>query len=392
LSIGDVVTPRRIALLIRRHRHSWPILKIPAVAAAIDFGIGSYPREPRMATLDLESLLQPVAEDAPSGENLEYDPTFAAFEQAARGKPEQQYGNTIIPAEEPNWPEVRQLGTELISRTKDLRVACTLALGLLETEGLSTFAEGLSLIRGYVERFWPSLHPQLDPEDDNDPTLRVNTIASLSDQGTTVKALRTTPIVAARLIGRFSLRDVDVAKGEVPLPEGAEPIKLSTIEAAFNECDLEQLRSDTSAARQSLEDIDAIESVITQQVGSARAVSLDLLRSSLRDIYAILQENLKRREPSVDAPGEAAPAEDGTPIASGRLTGEIQSRDDVVKALEKICQYYARHEPSSPLPLLLTRAKRLATKSFLEIVQDLSPDAVAQIQALGGVDKDGSDG
>jgi type VI secretion system protein ImpA len=64
----------------------------------------------------------------------------------------------------------------------------------------------------------------------------------------------------------------------------------------------------------------------------------------------------------------------------------------VIKALDKICQYYDRHEPSSPLPLLLKRAKRLASKNFLEIVQDLSPEALAQIQALGGVDSDGSGG
>jgi type VI secretion system protein ImpA len=347
-----------------------------------------------MATLDIESLLQPLSEEAPSGENLEYDPTYSAFEQAAREKPEQQYGATIIPAEEPNWLEVRQLGMDLITRTKDLRVACTLALGLLETEGLAAFTEGLALVRGYLERYWPTVHPQLDPEDDNDPTLRVNTVSFLTDQGTTIKSLRTTPIVTSRLVGRFSLREIDIAKGEIPPPAGEEPIKSSTIDAAFNECDLEQLRANTNAARDGLQHIDAIESVITQQVGAARAVSLESLRHTLRDMYVVLEQNLQRRDVVAEVPGEpATPGADGAPAAAaGRLTGEIQSREDVIKALEKICQYYARHEPSSPLPLLLTRAKRLASKSFLEIVQDLTPDALAQIQALAGSDNDGSGG
>jgi type VI secretion system protein ImpA len=348
-----------------------------------------------MATLDVETLLQPLSDDAPSGENLEYDPTYAAFEQAAREKPEQQYGATIIPAEAPSWLEVRQLGMDLITRTKDLRVACTLTLGLLETEGLPAFTEGLALIRGYLERFWPTVHPQLDPEDDNDPTLRVNTVSFLTDQGTTVKSLRTTPIVSARLVGRFSLRDIDIANGEIPPPAGEEPIKSSTIDAAFNECDLEELRTTTNATREGLEHIEAIESVVTQQVGAARAMSLELLRHTLRDMYVVLEQNLKRRDAAAEVPGQAAAATgaDGTPAAAaGRLTGEIQSRDDVIKALEKICQYYARNEPSSPLPLLLTRAKRLASKSFLEIVQDLTPDALAQIQALAGADNDGSGG
>jgi type VI secretion system protein ImpA len=122
-------------------------------------------------------------------------------------------------------------------------------------------------------------------------------------------------------------------------------------------------------------------------------VSLEQLRHALRDIYVVLEENLKRRVVTEEVPAAAMPGEAGTVAApAGRLTGEIQSREDVVKTLEKICQYYARHEPSSPLPLLLTRAKRLASKSFLEIVQDLTPDALAQIQALAGTDNDGSGG
>jgi type VI secretion system protein ImpA len=344
-----------------------------------------------MATLDVENLLQPLSEDAPSGENLEYDPTFAAFEQAAREKPEQQYGATIIPAEEPNWLDVRRLGMDLAERTRDLRVACTLALGLLKTEGLPAFAEGLALVRGYLERLWPTLHPQLDPEDNNDPTVRVNTVSSLTDKVTTVDSLRATPMVESRLLGRFSLQDIEISRGEIPPLAGEEPVKAPTIEAAFGECDLEQLRANTSSVRDALQHAEAIESVVTQQVGATRAISLESLRRTLADMYAILGEHLQQRDAAAAAPPEAAVGHDGTPVATvGRLTGEIQSRDDVVKALDKICQYYARNEPSSPLPLLLKRAKRLATKSFLEIVQDLSPNALAQIQALGGSDNDGS--
>jgi type VI secretion system protein ImpA len=345
-----------------------------------------------MAILDVENLLRPLSDDAPSGQNLEYDPAFAAFEQAAREKPEQQYGATIIPAEEPNWRDVRQLGTDLIERTRDLRVACTLALALLKTEGLPAFAEGLALVRGYLERFWPTVHPQLDPEDNNDPTVRVNTVSSLTDKLTTVDSLRATPLVTSRLLGRFSLQDIEISKGEIPAPAGVEPVKAPTIEAAFGESDLEELRANTSGVRDALQHAEAIESVVTQQVGSTRAVSLESLRRTLADIYAILGEHLQQQEAAAAVPSEAAVGQDGTPVAAAaaRPTGEIQSREDVVKALDKICQYYARSEPSSPLPLLLKRAKRLATKSFLEIVQDLSPDALAQIQKLAGSDNEGS--
>jgi type VI secretion system protein ImpA len=346
-----------------------------------------------MAILDIDNLLEPVSEESPCGSNLEYDDLYTSFEQAARGKAEQQYGDTIIPAEEPDWPEVRRLGRDLITRTKDLRVGCMLARGLLETEGLVGLAEALALVRGYLERYWTNVHPQLDPEDNYDPTLRVNTISSLSDHATMIQSLRVTPMVKSRAIGIFSLRDLAIAKGEAPAAPGEEPPKQSTIEAAFMDCDLDQLKSDTAAVRQGLEHAESIESLVTEQVGAAKAASLENLRDALRELLATMNGYLSRRDVSV-SDGSPADQESATaglgPASPGRLSGEVHSREDVIMALDRICQYYDRYEPSSPLPLLLRRAKRLASKSFLEIVRDLTPDAVGQIVALGGVDENES--
>jgi type VI secretion system protein ImpA len=346
-----------------------------------------------MAILDIERLLAPVSEEAPCGPNLEYDAVYASLDQASRGKPEQQYGDTIIPAEEPNWSEVRHLATELVERSKDLRVGCLLARALLETGGFTAFAEGLALNRGYLEHYWPAVHPLLDPEDDHDPTLRVNTVSLLSDPASTVRSLRMVPMVSSRMLGQFSLRDLGVAMGEVPPSLNEEAPKLSSIEAAFMECDLEQLKENTEAIGQSLEHAEAIESIITDQVGAARAVSMEKLRDTLRELHNVLRTKLSQRDAGQDTGTlgeETAQGAEGSRGAEPRLTGEIRTREDAVIALEKVCQYYLRHEPSSPLPLLINRAKRLANKSFLEIMRDLSPDAVDQIRALGGSDEDGS--
>jgi type VI secretion system protein ImpA len=58
----------------------------------------------------------------------------------------------------------------------------------------------------------------------------------------------------------------------------------------------------------------------------------------------------------------------------------------VVRLLDWICEYYERHEPSSPLPLLLARCKRLVSASFLDIVRDVAPGAVSQVDILRGKD------
>ena len=52
------------------------------------------------AILDLDSLLLDLSVDAPCGEDLEYDPAFGELERSAEGKPEQQFGDTIVEAED----------------------------------------------------------------------------------------------------------------------------------------------------------------------------------------------------------------------------------------------------------------------------------------------------
>ena len=52
--------------------------------------------------------------------------------------------------------------------------------------------------------------------------------------------------------------------------------------------------------------------------------------------------------------------------------------------LDKICRYYAHYEPSSPVPLILKRAARLAAMDFMQIIADLTPDSAAQIRTITG--------
>ena len=59
-----------------------------------------------MPSVQLEALTAPISPDNPCGADLEYDPAFAELERAAQGKPEQQIGNTVVPAADPDWKAV----------------------------------------------------------------------------------------------------------------------------------------------------------------------------------------------------------------------------------------------------------------------------------------------
>ena len=53
----------------------------------------------------------------------------------------------------------------------------------LNLAGLPAFAEILGQIRHQVEQRWDRGPSQLDPEDDNDPTMRANALFRLQDPG-----------------------------------------------------------------------------------------------------------------------------------------------------------------------------------------------------------------
>jgi type VI secretion system protein ImpA len=129
--------------------------------------------------IDIESFLSEVSAESPCGEDLSYDASFLALEDMLRTKA----GGGVVAgveeaAEEPNWREVRDKSSELLKRSKDLRVAMYLTISLLKLEGIHGLRDGLALLRGLLERFWDHLYPQLDPEDNNDPLERINILQS----------------------------------------------------------------------------------------------------------------------------------------------------------------------------------------------------------------------
>lgn len=336
-----------------------------------------------MAAVNVESLLAPLAPDAPCGENLEYDAEFTAFERSLQGKPEVQYGATLVAAEPPDWKGARAQALALFGRTRDLRVAVPLAQTLLHTDGLAGFADGLSVVAGLIQTAWATVHPQLDPDDGNDPTMRVNSLAALCDANGTLKAVREATLVSSRVHGRFSLRDLDQATAD-PV-EGVSRPELTTIDAAFMDADLASLQAVTTALASAIEQATLIENTLQSHVGAAQALDLSPLRALLARGRAVVDERIGRR---ADAPQVTAAVEAGTaaPVAArSAVVGEIGSRDDVIRMLDRICEYYRQAEPSSPVPLMLKRARRLVPMGFHEIIADLAPDGLGQVEKILGV-------
>ncbi len=346
-----------------------------------------------MTALDVESLLGVISTESPGGDDLEYDPDFLAMQLAAEGKAERQMGDHLIPAEEPDWHRVREMGVRLLGRSKDLRVAVLLARAEMQRRGIPGLKEGLELIAGLISRFWDDLHPRLDPEDDYDPSARVNAVMDLCGLDTLLKPLRAITLIHAPIFGGIAYRDIEAIRSGSSTTQEAQPPDTARIAGAFHDCDLVELQTATHDSAEALRWAHALDQAMVDHLPPDRLPDLSPLISILYAIHAALESHFHVRQPSLGAnpitevSGQSIQTNSPV-INTAPLAAQITSRQDVQRVLDRLCDYYDRYEPSSPVPLLLKRARRLVTCSFVDIVRDLAPDALSQIQQVCGIESE----
>ncbi len=347
--------------------------------------------------MNLSSYLEPRNEDQPSGENLEYDPAFTDLEIAAQPGEERQMGDEVVAAEEQDWGDVESKALAIMEQSHDLRAAVYLAEAVLHTKGLPAFATSLNYIKSLLEDFWETCHPELD-EDDGDATMRINAVRGLASSDRMVKALRRTGLTDSRMFGRMTLRHLDVVDGRINMPADLDDIPdANSVAAAFKDTDDEVLSANADAVSSALEDASAIDAVFSDKT-PGEGPDLDPLIVALKSIKQALAQYADVGEISADdmvdasvsAPSVAPTGGAAAPAPAGG--GAINSPDDVTRMLDRIMDYYARCEPSSPLPILLERAKRLVNADFLTIIEDMAKEGLDEVRQIGGLKDDDDDG
>ena len=343
--------------------------------------------------IPLQKLLEPISAGKPCGDSVAYDPEFQKLANDIRGKPETQAAGQIKPAEEPNWKDIRDRSLTLLARSKDLQVVVYLTVALLKLEGLVGVHDGVSLLRQWLERYWDTLHPQLDPDDKNDPTERLNILSSMSKEtgamGDPLKFLErvnTAPLSQSSKMGRFSLADIIRSEAGTPGPGNKPPPSMEQIEKAFRDTPPDVLRATSEAVANTIAQIKAIDALLTGAVGAGRAPSWDNLNALLIQIQRRLAQHMPGGVPVLDGPTEAAagPGAKTAAAGGGTFTGTLQSRQDVIRALDQICQFYKQREPSSPIPFILARAKRLVEMDYIQIINELTPEALDKVKTITG--------
>jgi type VI secretion system protein ImpA len=332
------------------------------------------------AASKVEAWMQPLSDDAqPCGPDLEYDNDYLALNLAAAGKPETQFG----PAEAPDWRTAFELAEGLLDRSRDLRIAIVWLRAGIHQRGLEFLPVGLGLLVGIIESLWDHVHPVPDPED-NDPYARVNALAQLSEPELLLADLRGMHVVSDRAIGDLTLRGIEEALGLMP-PRGDEAALGREQVAMMMSAAVDKSPALRDLIQASAEKVTRLIALVNEKLGLGSAPDLRPLAKVIGAAVTVLPAQ-HDGEPSEAGEAEGVgPAAGGGGIRRG-LSGQVNSREEAVRAIEMVCEYLDRTEPTNPAPLFLRRAQHLIGHNFLQLMKELAPDALAEVARVVGVD------
>lgn len=333
--------------------------------------------------MNIDDFLAPVTVEQPCGDNLEYDADFQAMEQAMQGKAEQQFGDTIIPAEPADWTTVEKLAVGLLSRTKDLRVMLALTQAWTKRRGLVGYADGLQLVQQALSLYWQPMYPLMEEFGETDPFYRINALAGLSDKSALTSALRNTILLRSNgddLLLRDAQALLDGSKTECADYPGGRSRLIDEL-ARGGQPGIDAIL----AIHQRLQ---TIREILSERLGESGVPEMEQLQKTVGLVAGACQATdistfHASREESAVSEHQATPGATPSSAVDWR-SAQINSRAEAQQMLEKVKQYFAQHEPSHPAPLMIERVQRLIELDFMDIIRDLAPDGVHQLENIFG--------
>lgn len=352
--------------------------------------------------LDTESLLRPIREGAPAGDNLRDDPsptsvyyrikdarnTARSVERAA------QQSDDPARAPAADWGPVLDLAPRVLTEvSKDLEVAAWLIEAQVREDGFAGLASGFALVRRMVETFWDGLLPLPDEEG---MTTRVAPLTGLNgdeSEGTLIVPIGMVPLLgdengplsawhyrAARELA--ALTDPEVKQRRID----AGAATLERFHAAVAATDPGELFQRLDDVELCMRELESLGRVLDERCGRASPPASSI-RQALQDVLDCMRYLTKDLTRPETAAAAAAASGAARPAGAPSAPGTISTRQDAIETLRRVRDYFRKSEPHSPLSYVIDQGIRWSQMPLHQLVNELIPDpsALASFQMRTGV-------
>lgn len=327
--------------------------------------------------IDMPNLLEPVLADNPAGEELDYDQQFISLVTEMQGKPEQQYGDTLIHAVEPDWNRVAREAGELLKRSKDFRLAVMIVRALTRIDGVAGAVRGMQLMLSLAEQYWATGFPALEFDGEEDPLPRSNALTELTSSHGLVKDLRERVIHSKKLgsISLGALERIHLSREVI----ADLPLKRENI-IDFLQDELRDGNPDIASLPELARLTNELKAWISDRLSAELAPDFSALCSFLD---CLVRSDLVEEGAEQQATAPAAPNDNLQPAPAG--SASPYGRQDAIAMLDAVCAYLEEAEPANPAPLLIRRARRMIGKDFVSILKEIAPDGLHQVEMIAGL-------
>lgn len=280
---------------------------------------------------------------------------------------------------------------------KDLEPMAVLVEASARLDGPEGLAEAMTLLAGLVEAFWDQgLFPA---EDEDGVETRFQPLSGLSGgsgdkDGALLLPVRRMPLAEA---GSDALRYLDKIKAD------------ALASAQTGDADQRAARKEEAAAM--LAEIDALVRKLSRSRIEAVAAQIEAAEAGWRRAVSFISERTKPRLPAasrlssefeairgwlselagrlpqeivpvqadtVEISASADTAQGAAVAATGFVAGKISRREDALRAIGAVADYFSTYEPLSPLGETLREVDRRARLSLHELLRELIPDESAR--------------
>lgn len=363
------------------------------------------------AVIDLDALLVPIKQDAPAGLDVRHGPTYRALKEAKRQEDPILDGPMQRTGKNADWQKVIQLATKILNEeAKDLEVMVWLAEGLTRRQGFAGLRDGLKMLGLAHDKCWDDLEPRLAEEGDLEG--RVTRLEALN--AILPAAIRTVPIIQQPGGISYSCYDYDKGHDDVERLKAAVQAAKSEEQRGYAQSALEETRKlgekiDQAVTAVPLSHFLALRDLVCQawdafqELDRSAAERYGVEGFTLGKVKAVLEscrdllDALVRKKGGVGLRAEAVDERKQkeqvvmtTLVEDIAISGELRTREEALKQLERVADFFRRTEPHSPVSYLVQRAARWGQMPLEEWLQEVikNTDVLSEVKETLGLTKE----
>ncbi|MFS8036526.1 ImpA family type VI secretion system protein [Xanthobacter sp. AM11] len=327
-----------------------------------------------MALLDAGAFCEPISAQEPCGPDLDatFDLDFSGFLARIEGVLPRSF--FTFKRGDIDFRQELDTVRSLSLRTRDLRLLVVYAKLAVLNRDIAEFANALNVIAAILAARWEQVHPQAEG---GRLDLRIATLMTLDDLPQVILPLQHLPIAEGRRFGTITYRMVQIATGSIAPREGEPVMEADSIERAFLDMDVNDLRARRAVFAAVVDAVERIDAASLGGGGHDNRVHLQWLKGAGAEIARFLDVQIARIEPAVvtSAEDDATPeGEGGEATRAPAAAAAVASRAQAVVALRAVEAYFEQREPSSPALVVVRFARQLMGKPFHEVLRLVVPD------------------